>query len=422
MKKSVIRNYLYFSLLTGTVMGIIFPFFAGLFTYYKEDSLKKWFVLSCIIAGIMVGVISFLIGKITIIHSIRRFLKTFDEIAEGNLTLRCHMKSDDEIGRLSNDFNSLIEQISSIVRTNQQMSSQLLLLSMDIQTSAKGSRTFSKEIVQKTAELAEGTTLQHKQILFILEQMNESGKDVTRGYEKANSMKEVSTEAFQIAKSGSAAMTGVISQFEWINQTLHYATEAISKLGKQSDEIRNIVDVITGISSQTNLLALNAAIEAARAGEAGKGFAVVASEIRILSERTTEASKSIDNMIRLIVEETDSSMEIMNQNLKQVNVQLSSIEDSSKAMDQIVSSLQDTNNSADHVLETYGSMKEKFILIQDSILQIQQSIEQNEKNSMMIADETTQQHEIIREIHRSTRSLSEQADIMKSSISKFKTT
>ena len=82
----------------------------------------------------------------------------------------------------------------------------------------------------------------------------------------------------------------------------------IQNLGKRSEEIGSIVEVIDEIADQTNLLALNAAIEAARAGDAGRGFAVVAEEIRKLAERSMEATKEIANVIKQVQSETETAI------------------------------------------------------------------------------------------------------------------
>ncbi|MBA3782385.1 MAG: methyl-accepting chemotaxis protein, partial [Nocardioides sp.] len=83
----------------------------------------------------------------------------------------------------------------------------------------------------------------------------------------------------------------------------------VSKLGTSSQEIGNVVKVITSIAEQTNLLALNATIEAARAGEAGKGFAVVANEVKELARETANATEDIARRVEAIQGDTGGAVE-----------------------------------------------------------------------------------------------------------------
>lgn len=93
------------------------------------------------------------------------------------------------------------------------------------------------------------------------------------------------------------AIHEAMAQMNEIDETIREASGIVQKLGERSQEIGDIVSMITDIANQTNLLALNAAIEAARAGEHGRGFAVVAEEIRKLAEQSAHSAKKIAEMI-----------------------------------------------------------------------------------------------------------------------------
>jgi methyl-accepting chemotaxis protein len=110
----------------------------------------------------------------------------------------------------------------------------------------------------------------------------------------------------------------------------------IEELGRSSDAIGRIINVIDEIAGQTNLLALNASIEAARAGEHGRGFAVVAGEVRRLAERTSAATKEIDVTVHAIQEGTKVAVEAMRASMHHVQDGVNSARSAGEALTSII--------------------------------------------------------------------------------------
>jgi methyl-accepting chemotaxis protein len=131
-------------------------------------------------------------------------------------------------------------------------------------------------------------------------------KEVAKIAEEAD---RISHKASEDARTGDEAVAKTVKGMNTIADTMENTARVITGLGKRSQEIGRIVEVIEEIADQTNLLALNAAIEAARAGDAGRGFAVVADEVRSLAERSVEATKEIGGVIRQVQQETTAAVE-----------------------------------------------------------------------------------------------------------------
>jgi len=186
----------------------------------------------------------------------------------------------------------------------------------------------------------------------------------------ASEADRIATRASDDAGTGGEAVSRTIEGMKAISENMENTARVITGLGKRSQEIGRILEVIEEIADQTNLLALNAAIEAARAGEAGRGFAVVADEVRKLAERSVEAAKEIGEVVRQVQQETTAAVDVARSGAAEAKqgIQLAdkagaalrniidSVSRSSELMGQIADATAKQSQASTEVLETVGRM------------------------------------------------------------------
>jgi methyl-accepting chemotaxis protein len=200
--------------------------------------------------------------------------------------------------------------------------------------------------------------------------VSEMAGAVTEVAKIASEADRISARASEDAKSGGEAVARTVDGMKAISENMENTARVITGLGKRSDEIGRILEVIEEIADQTNLLALNAAIEAARAGEAGRGFAVVADEVRKLAERSVEAAKEIGEVVRQVQQDTTDAVEVARAGASEAKtgIQLAdkagaalrniieSVSRSSELMGQIAAATGKQSQASSEVLETVAAM------------------------------------------------------------------
>ncbi len=305
LKPGQIRRFLLISVGFGIIIGIIFPFFASMFTVYKSPEMKTWFIFSCIAAGIAVGAFSYLVANVTLISSIRNLYQHFDNIIHGDLTKRLHIRGNDDISKLADDFNLMAQSLQSIIEEiiheARQLSESANHTTADIEHLNRqiGEVTLITRILsgsmQKTSSSTRELSVTSSQIGAAIESIAQKAQDGSQ------TAMIVSIKANKLKEDSIASKVNAIKIY---NSTRENLVNAI-KGSKAVEEIDVLSESILQITSQIDLLALNAAIEAARAGEAGKGFAVVAEEITKLAED----SEAVVIKIKAVTDTVISSVE-----------------------------------------------------------------------------------------------------------------
>lgn len=255
-------------------------------------SANRTVVLVVLVAGLTLALVVGLATATTIVSGVRRVRQVADALQQGDLTTRADLGTRDELGRMSDALDDAVGRLRQMVGTIDDSSGAL----------AAAAEEMSATTTQ-IASTAEETAAQAGVVSAAAEQVTRNVQTVAAGSEQMGaSIQEIAHNATRAAEVARTAVTAAAT-----------TSEAVNRLGESSQEIGNVVKMITSIAEQTNLLALNATIEAARAGEAGKGFAVVAGEVKELAQETARATEDIARRVQSIQTDTVGAVQAITQ-------------------------------------------------------------------------------------------------------------
>jgi len=316
--------------------------------YGKVDSIRNVAILALLVLSIMALIIALALAN-SISGPIDYIKNRMKLVEEGDLTVRSQLEGKHEMGALSKSFNAMTSNMAELIMQTSHISVEVNSDAEELQKIAKQSAISSKEVIDAVESLSEGATEQANDadrassiVQELISQMNKTEESFNEVVSVTNRTKKASEEATGTIDELSNATSQSIKLSENIKSDM-------AKLTERFKEILGIIDMINAISSQTNLLALNAAIEAARAGDAGKGFAVVADEVRKLASQSSEAAKSISDIVNNIYQETRKT-EVMIENGSAIyERQEEAAKNTEKTFDVIVSDMDNIIKEVDQV-------------------------------------------------------------------------
>ena len=248
-----------------------------------------------------------LAGRITgPIRKLSRMLKNVT--GNTDLTLRLNNNAADETGSASRALNNMLESFSGILSSIRETSDRM--------ASTAGQMAAANE--QSQQNVSRGNDELHKVSDFLVTSMTEMSSAIT---EISGNSGEAAGSASQARESSDQCldmMQASVTSLNQLTECIRNSSEVIHRLDAGSQDIVQVLEVISSIAEQTNLLALNAAIEAARAGEQGRGFAVVADEVRSLAQRTQQSTAGIQEIITQFRTGTQQAVEHMERSQTEV--------------------------------------------------------------------------------------------------------
>ena len=290
-------------------------------------------------------------------QALDQLLNEISELAEGDLSIEATV-TEDFSGAIADSINFTIEQLRAIVSSINETSEKV--------------STKAKLTQDKALSLADESKSQASEISDASSAVKQMATSMTKMSEDASESATVAKSSVEIAKSGARVVKSTISGMDTIREQIQDTAKRIKRLGESSQEIGDIVSLITDIADQTNILALNASIQASMAGDAGRGFAVVADEVQRLAERSSSATRQIEALVRTIQSDTNEAIISMERTTSDVvagasltndaGVALEEIERVSKSISELVS---DISRSAVAQAESAGHISQSMNQIKD---------------------------------------------------------
>jgi methyl-accepting chemotaxis protein len=358
-------------------------------TYQKSEVTyehTKWFQLITGMIAIIVGILAAVILTRHFTFRIKKLAATVGRIAEGDLSRQVVIHANDEIGELGKSINRMVTSVGTIIASVKETASQ-------VESSANMLNLVCEQIASSTEEVASQTGT----IATASEEMAATSGGIAQNCTMAA---ESTQQGNNLVMEGVSVVQETVAGMDRIAERVKATAATLGSLGSRSDQIGEIVGTIEDIADQTNLLALNAAIEAARAGEQGRGFAVVADEVRALAERTTKATKEIDQMIKAIQNETASAVSAMSEGVNEVERGSADAAKSGSALNEILAQINAISMEVNQIATAAEEQTATTMEITNNITQISEVIQMSASCSHDSASTAKELLTSAEELHR----------------------
>lgn len=308
---------------------------------------------------------------------VKDLMHALDKLSQGDFNVRLK-EGTDELGMVNAKFNATVENISHLISTVKSVATASSEQSQTLFSTVETNNTNTEAITARMEELAQSTTMQNTSIGESVTSLNEIASGINVIAENASDLSDASLQMKQRSEVGKINIDQVMNQMKDIHTAVKKSVLLIERLQVRSNEIDQIVQMITQIATQTNLLSLNASIEAARAGENGRGFAVVANEVKKLAEQSKNSADQIAELIRTIQDETAEAVTAIADGESKVGEGLGIVEETGTLFQEI---FQATDTVTTQVQEVSAATEEMVAVSQEITATFHQISSLSQQNS-----------------------------------------
>jgi twitching motility protein PilJ len=323
--------------------------------------------------------------------AVLNLLDEMGDLADGDLTVKAEVR-ENITGAIADSINYTIDSLRDLVTGINRASEQV--------------NTASGQAQSTSVSLLSAAERQSVQITETTDAVSNMTRSILQVSTNASQASQVAQRSLQAATQGSQAVQNTIAGMNGIREQIQETSKRIKRLGESSQEIGEIVELISDITEQTNILALNAAIQAASAGEAGRGFTVVAEEVQRLAERSSEATKQIGAIVKTIQTDTNSAVAAMEKSTEGV-VEGARLSD---AAGKALTEIETVSNSLARLIQSISTATEAQTQVASQVT----------KNMQQIQEITSQTTEGTKLTAASVGQLTKLAEELRNSVAGFK--
>ncbi len=308
---------------------------------------------------------------------ITSLLRIVSAAADGDFTVKAEVTAD-TLGALSDSFNLMVSELSGLMR--------------DIQKASDRISESTVEILKSSEVMAAGANKQAKEIDSTVASVKNMADIIKYANDRSTQAARAASRAAEVAQQGTEIVKSSIEGMHRIRDIVQDTARQVQILGQNSQEIGEILEVISEIANRTNLLGLNATIEASRASESSRGFGVVADEVRSLAERSGQAAKDIAILVENIQKGTSEAVKAMKSGTTEVEREIRKVDEAGSALKEILEMAQNSDRLINEISDSFQQQtttSATITTVMEKIADIAQETAERAQTSKQLSDEMT---------------------------------